>query len=314
MGRLPDGGVVHVEVAADGAHDDVAGIQSHANANRDPVLAAHDFRVALHRLLHPKCRVARPHRVILVRDRCAEQRHDPVAHYLIDRALVAVDGLHHQLEHWIKDLARFLGVTVGEQLHGTLEVREEHRDLFALPLQRGFRGHDLLGEVLGRVGLWRGNPSRRRCSRKGATALTAELLRGGVRRAAGWARSRQPGSTLPTELHGGKILVLAPRAVHAASPPPRGTGPVSGPRTMRADLTRRPAAGQGRRFNANLASIECANRIRGCCWVPLGRAVATNAPIEPRVRHHRAVGSASVMAAGYTICGSSPQYWPRWSA
>ena len=52
-----------------------------------------------------------------MRERRAEQRHDPVAHHLVDRALVAVDRFHHVLEHRIEDLPRFLGIAVGEQLH-----------------------------------------------------------------------------------------------------------------------------------------------------------------------------------------------------
>ena len=105
------------------------------------------------RFLHPERRVARPHGVVLVGERGAEERHDPVAHHLVDGALVAVDGLHHVLEDRIKELPRLLGVAVGEQLHGALEVGEEHRDLLALALQGGLRGQDLLGEVLGGVGL-----------------------------------------------------------------------------------------------------------------------------------------------------------------
>ena len=53
----------------------------------------------------------------------------------------------------IEQLARLLGIAVGEQLHRALEVGEEHGHLLALALQRGLRGEDLLGEVLGRVGL-----------------------------------------------------------------------------------------------------------------------------------------------------------------
>jgi hypothetical protein len=75
----------------------------------DPVRAARVVRVALQRLLHPERGVARAHRVILVGERRAEQRHDPVAHHLVDGALVAVHGLHHALEHGIEDLARLLG-------------------------------------------------------------------------------------------------------------------------------------------------------------------------------------------------------------
>jgi hypothetical protein len=72
--------------------------------------------------------------VILVGDRRPEQRHDPIAHHLVNGALVAVDSLHHQLENRIEDLTRFLGITIGKQLHRALEIREEHRDLLALSL------------------------------------------------------------------------------------------------------------------------------------------------------------------------------------
>ena len=103
----------------------------------DPLCAAELVRVALHRLLHPERGVAGPHRVVLVGERRAEERHDPVAHDLVDGALVAVDGLHHALEHGIEELARLLGVAVGQQLHRALEVGEEHRDLLALALEGG---------------------------------------------------------------------------------------------------------------------------------------------------------------------------------
>ena len=109
--------------------------------------------VSLHRLLHPQRGVAGAHRVVLVRQRRAEQRHDPVAHHLVDGALVAVDGLHHVLEHGVEELAGLLGIAVGEQLHRALEVGEEDGHLLALALERGLGGQDLLGEVLGRIGL-----------------------------------------------------------------------------------------------------------------------------------------------------------------
>jgi hypothetical protein len=64
-----------------------------------------------------------------------------------------VHGLHHSLDHRVEKLARLLGVAVREQLHRALEVGEENGDLLALALERGFRGEDLLGEVLRGVGL-----------------------------------------------------------------------------------------------------------------------------------------------------------------
>ena len=113
--------------------------------------APHVLRIPVDRLLHPERRVARAHGMILVGQRRAEQRHDAVAHDLVDGALVAVDRLHHPLEHRVEELPRLLGIAVGEQLHRALEVGEQHRDLLALALQGALGGEDLLGEVLGRV-------------------------------------------------------------------------------------------------------------------------------------------------------------------
>ena len=73
--------------------------------------------------------------MVLVGERGAEERHDAVSHHLIHRALVAVDRLHHVLEHGVEDLACLLGVTVGEEFHRALEVSEEHGDLLALTFE-----------------------------------------------------------------------------------------------------------------------------------------------------------------------------------
>ena len=86
-------------------------------------------------------------------ERGAEERHDPVAHHLVDRALVVMDGLHHPLEHRVQELAGLLRIPVGQQLHRALEVGEEDRHLLTLALERRLRGQDLLGEVLGGVGV-----------------------------------------------------------------------------------------------------------------------------------------------------------------
>src|SRR5262245_11115797 len=93
--------------------------------------------------------------MILVCEGRAKERHNPVAHHLIDRALVPMDRLHHALEDRVEDLARFFRIAIGEQLHRAFEVGEEHRDLLALTLEIRLGGEDLLGEVLGGVGLGR---------------------------------------------------------------------------------------------------------------------------------------------------------------
>jgi hypothetical protein len=62
--------------------------------------------------------------MILMRDRRPEQRHDAVAHDLVDGPLVAMDRFHHVLKHGVENLARFFRITIGEQLHGALKVGE----------------------------------------------------------------------------------------------------------------------------------------------------------------------------------------------
>ena len=60
-----------------------------------PCCAPQLLGVAADGVLHGQGRVAGPHGVVLVRQRRAEERHDPVAQHLVHGALVAVDGLHH---------------------------------------------------------------------------------------------------------------------------------------------------------------------------------------------------------------------------
>ena len=116
--------------------------------------------------------------MILVRERRAEQRHDAVAHHLVDRALVTMDGLHHVLEDGIEDLAGLLGVAVGEQLHRTLEVGEEHRHLLTLTFERRPRQQDAVGEVLRGVGIGGGEARLSGCARgDGLSTLQTELRR-----------------------------------------------------------------------------------------------------------------------------------------
>ena len=149
VGRLPDRRVVHVEVAADGAHDDLAGVQADADLDRDALAPPEVLGVLLDGLLHPERGIAGPDGVVLVGERRAEERHDPVAHDLVHGALVAVDGLHHALEDGVEEFSRLLGVAVGEELHRALEVGEEDGDLLALAFRALFEVRILSARCLG---------------------------------------------------------------------------------------------------------------------------------------------------------------------
>jgi hypothetical protein len=150
---LADGGVVHVQIAADRAHDDLARVEPHLDLHVHAVLVAYLLGVLPHQLLHPERGEARPHGVVFLGERRSEERHDPIAHHLVHRALVVPDGLHHALEQGVEDLAGFFRIAVGEELHGGLHVGEQHRHVLALCLQRRTaRTDDLLGRIRGPIG------------------------------------------------------------------------------------------------------------------------------------------------------------------
>ena len=83
--------------------------------------------------------------MILIGDWRPEQRLDSVAHLLVDRALIAIDGFHHPLKDGIEQPACILGIAIGDIFGRSLHVREKHCDLFSLPFQRGIGAEDRLG-------------------------------------------------------------------------------------------------------------------------------------------------------------------------
>ena len=162
MGRLPDGSIVHVQVTADGAHDHLAGIEPHANLHGCATPALDLVRVEVDPPLHAQRGVAGADGVVLMPNRRAEERHDSVAHHLVDGTLVVMDGLHHPLEDGVEEVARLLGIAVSEQLHRPLEVGEEDGHLLTLAFEAALRRENLLGEVPRGVGLRGGRTNRGR--------------------------------------------------------------------------------------------------------------------------------------------------------
>ncbi len=218
MRGLADGRVVHVQVAADRAHNDLSRVEADTDLDFQPVRPPRVVRVPLQRVLHPQRRVTRPHRMLLVRERRAEERHDSIAHHLVDGTLVPVDGLHHQLEDRVENLARLLRIPVGQQLHRALEVGEEDGDLLALALKRGLGGEDLLGQMLWRVGLRRDEARRRAGGAHRRGALEAEPRPGGELRPAARAPESKRRRALQAEPRPWRILLLASGTLHADPP------------------------------------------------------------------------------------------------
>ena len=213
MRGLADGGVVHVQIAPDRPHDDLARVEPHADLHVHAVGAPRVLGVSLHRVLHAKRRIARADRMVLVGQRSTEQRHDPVAHHLVDGPLVAVDGIHHVRDDGVQELSRVLGIPIGEELHRALEIGEEDGDLFALAFEGAPGGQDLLGEMRRRVGLGRMKP-RVRGDSGWRSASSAELRAGLVREAAGGTSDREPGAALRAEPAAGPVGGATPGTGH----------------------------------------------------------------------------------------------------
>src|SRR5688572_2645898 len=102
--------------------------------------------------------------MILMGKRSAKERHDSIAHNLIDGSLKEVHGLHHVIDDWIEEFPRVLRVTIGKQFHGSLHVGKQNRDLLTLTFERALGWEDFFGEVF-------------RCVDFGRRKLRGNLLR-----------------------------------------------------------------------------------------------------------------------------------------
>ena len=168
--RRAEGRVVHVEVVADRADDDLAGVEAHADGEAESLGQAQLARVAPDLGAEMERRRAGAAGVILVRDRGAKERHDPVAGELVDGTLEAVHAVGEDREEAVEDPVPRLGVDPLGQLHRALDVSEEHGHLLALALEPAARRQHLLGEVDGRGQTTPGH----RVRADGVTARVAE--------------------------------------------------------------------------------------------------------------------------------------------
>jgi hypothetical protein len=89
------------------------------------------MQLLLHRQRRMKCAL----RMVLVRDRRAEDCEDAVAGRLRDIAAVAMHRRHHEVQHRVDDRARLLGIEIAHQLGRALDVREQRRHRLALAVK-----------------------------------------------------------------------------------------------------------------------------------------------------------------------------------
>src|SRR5262249_18212037 len=92
--------------------------------------------------------------MVFMGDGSPEERHNAIAHDLIDGPLIAMDRRDHPFQHRIEQLPRFLRIAIGQQLHGSLQIGKEHRDLLAFAFERTAGGENLLREIRWGVGEW----------------------------------------------------------------------------------------------------------------------------------------------------------------
>ena len=115
--RVALGGVVHSQVVADLADDDSARVESDPHAEGDAVPSADFCGVRADRVAQMKCCITCTVCMILMRDRSAEERHDPVARVLIDGPFETMNAFGEDLEEALEDAMPFLGVELFRELH-----------------------------------------------------------------------------------------------------------------------------------------------------------------------------------------------------
>ena len=239
--RVAERRVVHAEIVADLPDHDLARVEAHADREPEAVREAHLVRVAPQLVLQVERGPARALRVVLVRDRGAEERHDPVAGVLVDGPLEPVHAVGEELEEAIHDAVPFLRVEPLGELHRPLHVGEEDGDLFALALERGLRGQDLLGEVLRCV---RARRVLGRGRRQRVPAAEAESHLGRVRLAAPGARSLGSERAAAVAAEGGVVRKssLARGAGHASSSRATCSARIGAPISVKSRCASRSAA------------------------------------------------------------------------
>src|SRR5215510_7826138 len=136
--------------------------------------------------------------MIFMGNRRTEQGKDAVTQSLSHIPLIAMHGVHHEVQRRINDRSGFFGIEAFNESGGAFEVSKERGDRLALAIRTAarFQGSLLGPDALGQVGrgVARGRRTRSERSGLGDQGLADE-----------WS------GTLPAELRSGQILRPAAR-------------------------------------------------------------------------------------------------------
>jgi hypothetical protein len=142
-------GILHAQVFADFADDDLAGVDAQSHRKIKAASEAQLVCVGAQALDHVQGRIAGPAGVILVGKGRAEQGHDAVAGELVDESLEALHALGKNKKEALHDLRPRFGVHAFRQLHRAAHVREQNRDLLAFAFERGLHAKNSVGQMPG---------------------------------------------------------------------------------------------------------------------------------------------------------------------
>ena len=110
-------------------------MNAHAHLQAEPALRLEGLGHVPDRPLNAQSGVHRPAWTIFMGERCAEQRHDPVARVLVDRPLEAVHIGCNALEAAVNDLVDDLGVKLLGEGGKARHVSKQNGNLLALAFE-----------------------------------------------------------------------------------------------------------------------------------------------------------------------------------
>jgi hypothetical protein len=151
MRRQADRRVLHAQVVADCADQDIARVQPDADLQSHTMSPSQILCETADLGLHGEGGVAGSQRMVFEREWGPKECHDAIAHDLVHGAFVAMDGLDHAIEDGVEQLTGLLGVAVGEQFQRSLDISEEDRNLLTFAFDGRPLRQDPFGQVARRV-------------------------------------------------------------------------------------------------------------------------------------------------------------------